>query len=128
MRLVRLVCARSWSVASAAPLNLYGTVAEASDAELETIGGLFAAHGAVALVGAEHENHFRLALDSRGLIGQAQGIVMAQSRRSAAQAFDWLVAASQRSNTKLAEVAGQIVADVEQRSSQGAPRPGPSPR
>ncbi len=106
-------------------LNLFGTAAGAFDAESETIGGLFAAHAAVALVGAEHESHFQLALDSRGLIGQAQGIMMQQSQLTAAQAFARLVAASQRSNTKLVEVAGQIVTAVEQRAGESPAIPKP---
>ncbi len=51
--------------------------------------------------------------------------MMQQSQLTAAQAFARLVAASQRSNTKLVEVAGQIVTAVEQRAGESPAIPKP---
>jgi AmiR/NasT family two-component response regulator len=48
-------------------------------------------------------------LASQPIIEQAKGILMAQSRCDADQAFDMLRRASQRTNTKLREVAAEIV-------------------
>jgi AmiR/NasT family two-component response regulator len=50
------------------------------------------------------------ALDHRDIIGQAKGILIAQQRVTADQAFDILRRASQRSNRKLFELAADIVA------------------
>jgi AmiR/NasT family two-component response regulator len=49
------------------------------------------------------------ALQSRDLIGQAKGILMAREGITADQAFDMLRRASQRLNVKLRDVAGGIV-------------------
>ncbi len=61
----------------------------------------------------------RTALESRDVIGQAKGILMARQGISADEAFDLLRRASQRSNVKLRDVAAQVVA--------GAVRPNPDP-
>jgi AmiR/NasT family two-component response regulator len=44
----------------------------------------------------------------RDLIGQAKGILMERHRLTADQAFRLLVKASQRTNTKLAEIAVRL--------------------
>jgi hypothetical protein len=49
------------------------------------------------------------ALTSRTVIDQALGVIMAQSRVSADDAFQVLTAASQHRNVKLRELAGQLV-------------------
>ncbi|MBW3642523.1 MAG: ANTAR domain-containing protein, partial [Actinobacteria bacterium] len=46
---------------------------------------------------------------TRSLIGQAMGIIMARSGVSADEAFEMLSAASQRTNEKLLHVAQRIV-------------------
>lgn len=53
------------------------------------------------------------ALESRGVIEQAKGILMAAQRCSAEEAFDLLRRASQRENRKLREIAAQIVEHVQ---------------
>lgn len=50
------------------------------------------------------------ALDNRDLIGQAKGLLMARHHWGPDQAFDYLLAASQRANLKPREVAAQYVA------------------
>lgn len=57
----------------------------------------------------------RTALTSRATIDQAKGIIMARQGCSADEAFRHLVRVSSRTNTKLREVAAQIVTDTEGR-------------
>ena len=52
------------------------------------------------------------ALETRDIIGQAKGILMARQLIDADAAFDVLRRASQRSNTKLRDVASEVVAGV----------------
>jgi hypothetical protein len=54
-------------------------------------------------------DNLRQALVTRELIGQAQGILMERERITAEQAFEILRAASQNLNTKLREVAQDLV-------------------
>ena len=61
------------------------------------------------------------ALQNRDVIGQAKGVLLAQGAPDEQAAFAMLVSASQRSNTKLAEVARQLVASVAARTDR---RPG----
>ena len=89
-------------------LNLYSAEAEAFDDESENVGLLFAAHAAVAMAGAVREDHMARALSMRDVIGQAKGILMERHRITAHQAFDLLVRASQRTNTKLTEIARSL--------------------
>jgi len=61
-------------------------------------------------------------LESMPVIEQAKGILMAESRCTAEQAFAMLRAASQRSNVKVRDIAEQIVARVSaaERGSRGS--------
>jgi CheY-like chemotaxis protein len=65
---------------------------------------------------AEHgraERHLRIALAARERVGTAVGLVMAQRRCTAEEAFTLLREASQRGNVKLAEVARRVVETAE---------------
>ncbi|MGR6999909.1 ANTAR domain-containing protein [Yinghuangia aomiensis] len=53
------------------------------------------------------------ALGTRGTIGQAMGILMAQRRLDSEAAFSALRSVSQKKNVKLADVARTLVTDVE---------------
>jgi AmiR/NasT family two-component response regulator len=53
--------------------------------------------------------HLLEALESRDVIGQAKGIMMARHGISADQAFDELRGASQRNGRKLRDVAAEVV-------------------
>ena len=90
-------------------LNLFSKAADAFDDESRTVGLVFAAHAAVGLSSAMHEEQMVEALLSRDLIGQAKGILMAREGVTADQAFDMLRRASQRLNVKLRDVADSIV-------------------
>ena len=57
------------------------------------------------------------ALETRDVIGQAKGILLAQGARDDAVAFAMLVKASQRSNAKLHEVARRLVDSVTSRNT-----------
>ncbi len=54
----------------------------------------------------------REALETRTVIGQAQGILMARQKIGAEDAFDILRRASQRTNRKLRDIAAEMVAGV----------------
>jgi transcriptional regulator with GAF, ATPase, and Fis domain len=90
-------------------LNLYAKKADAFEERSRTAGLVYAAHAALALSTAVHTEQMDEALQSRDLIGQAKGILMAREGVTADQAFDMLRRASQRLNVKLRIVAGDIV-------------------
>ena len=71
---------------------------------------------------AKTSHQLEQALASRTLIDQAIGILMAQQRCDAHEAFDLLRRHSQNHNRKLRTVAGDLIARV----SGGPPTPGPS--
>jgi AmiR/NasT family two-component response regulator len=68
---------------------------------------------------AREIDHRGLAMVSRLLIGQAEGILMERHKLSAEQAFDWLLHISNHSNRKLVDVARELVATG---TTQGLPR------
>jgi GAF domain-containing protein len=89
-------------------LNLYARTPHALDEESEDVGRVLAAHAAVAIAGAEHEQDLRTALGSRDVIGQAKGILMERHRLTADQAFGVLARVSQELNRKLVDVAREV--------------------
>jgi len=89
-------------------LNLYSKQRSAFDDEALAVGSVFATHAAVALAGAQQNEQMDKALQSRDVIGQAKGILMAQQNVSADEAFDILRRASQRMNIKLRELAERV--------------------
>jgi hypothetical protein len=62
-------------------------------------------------------------LDTMPVIEQAKGIIMAQSRCAAAEAFERLVRASQHTNVPVRDLAAQLVATAAGRSARAARRP-----
>ena len=89
-------------------LNLYSAEKNAFDDESEHVGLLFASHAAVAMSGAQQQEHLNKAISARDLIGQAKGILMERHKMTADQAFTLLARISQESNTKLLEVARRL--------------------
>ena len=89
-------------------LNLYSKERSAFDDEAVAVGSVFATHAAVALAGAQHDEQMQQALQSRDVIGQAKGILMAQQGVTDQEAFDILRRASQRMNIKLRELAERV--------------------
>ncbi|AFR46864.1 GAF and ANTAR domain-containing protein [Gordonia sp. KTR9] len=90
-------------------LNLHSTVANAFTMESLQLGELFAAHAATALGAVQEKEQLRTALSSRDIIGQAKGMIMERYRLGANEAFALLARLSQDTNTKLVDVAVQIV-------------------
>ncbi len=98
-------------------LDLYSTQPRAFDAEAEIVGELFAAHAAIALLGSTQRSEWQAALNSRDIIGMAKGILMNRDRLTDDQAFHVLVSASQRTNMKVHDVAGWLVAHTNNTAS-----------
>jgi GAF domain-containing protein len=90
-------------------MNLYARRPHAFDADSEHVGYLFAAHAAIAFSAVRQGENLQVALESRNVIGQAQGILMERQQLSADQAFGLLTAASQRRNVKLRVVADDLI-------------------
>ncbi len=100
-------------------LNIYSSERAAFDEAHLDIASLFAQQAAIVLANAMAysseqlaNGQLREALESRELIGQAKGILMARERCSADAAFDILREVSQRTNRKLREVAQDVVDSV----------------
>ncbi|SDF64457.1 GAF domain-containing protein [Blastococcus aurantiacus] len=89
-------------------MNLFSRIPGAFGDECQEIGQMFAGHAAVALAGAEHEEHLRVGMSNRDLIGQAKGILMERYRLTADQAFEVLSQVSQEKNRKLVDVAREL--------------------
>ncbi len=106
-------------------VNVYSRETHAFDHGARDIARTFASYAAVAVANmhlyedtrALAEN-LQAAMDYRAVIEQAKGVLMSQHRISAAEAFDLLSAASQRSNRKLRDIAAAIVAGIEDGSAR----------
>lgn len=100
-------------------LNVYSRQRDAFDARTVALGEMMAAQAGVATqVAASFFRHrdladqLREAMQSRAVIEQAKGVVMADRRCDADAAFAVLVERSQTSNRKLRDVAAEVVASV----------------
>ncbi len=100
-------------------LNLYAVEADAFDDDYRDTARAFASYAAVAVhnmhlyeSSRDLANHLDAAMQNRAVIEQAKGILMAQRRCGAAEAFNMLANASQRSNRKLRDIAQAIVDGV----------------
>jgi GAF domain-containing protein len=106
---------------SVGALNIYSGEAEAFASPESLEAGLEVAQTiAVAVVNAdahaqlsEQTRNMRLAMDSRAVIEQAKGVLMAQRHVDSDQAFEILREASQRYNRKLRDIALGIVASTQ---------------
>ena len=97
-------------------LNLYSRTEDAFDNDVLAVGELLAAHAALAVSAAtayyssrDLAEQMRAALESRAVIDQAKGVLMAGTGGTADEAFAALVEMSQRTNTKLRDVAQSVV-------------------
>lgn len=102
-------------------LNLYSGRTDAFDDDDVAVGTVFAAHAALALSSAVHEEQLAKALEGRDVIGQAKGILMAREGVTADGAFDILRRGSQRLNIKLRELAEQMTGTSDGPAAQGQP-------
>ncbi|MCV7396346.1 GAF and ANTAR domain-containing protein [Mycobacterium paraseoulense] len=94
---------------TAGALNLFGFRAAAWDAEAETIGTVFAAHAASAIMAGRHGQQLQSALSTRDRIGQAKGIIMERYGVDELRAFDLLRMLSQESQVKLVDIAQRVI-------------------
>lgn len=97
-------------------LNLYGVTENAFDDDSIMVARTFAGYAAVALANARSYDatatlarQMREAMEHRAVIEQAKGIVMAQQRCTADEAFARLSRISQDTNRKLRDVAAALV-------------------
>ncbi|WP_409180947.1 GAF and ANTAR domain-containing protein [Amycolatopsis sp. VS8301801F10] len=102
-------------------LNLYSrTPGGLTDADRDVV-LLLASHATLAVAETDavtrselHQAQLRRALDSRDVIGQAKGILMARRGLDAEAAFDLLRRTSQQLNVKLVHLAGTLAARHEE--------------
>ncbi len=90
-------------------LLIYSDRQSAFDDEDVAIARILAAHAALAVKRIRREDAASRAIDSRTVIGQAEGLLMAKYRISADQAFAVLTRCSQASNRRLREIATEVV-------------------
>lgn len=89
-------------------LDMYSRRPHAFDRRSKLIGQVFAAQASVAMKAALIEAGLQTALQSRDIIGQAKGIVMARHRLTPDMAYEVLTRLSQDRNQKLADLAAEI--------------------
>jgi GAF domain-containing protein len=97
-------------------LNVYARHAPIADARTRDLVSRFAAYAVVPVsnmylytTAVEQAGNLRAALDSRGVIDQAKGILMERFRLTADQAFQMLARASMNTNRKVRDVADMFV-------------------
>ena len=100
-------------------LNLYSTQTDEIADEAIGIGELFAAQAAIALGRSREALQMHEALESRKVIGQALGLLMERYEMNEERAFQFLVRVSSTSNTKLRDVAAELVAIANERPDHG---------
>ena len=110
-----LAAAPGWTLGA---INLYAMQPDKYTEEDRDLALLFAAITAVVLDASRRQRQLRQAMDSRDVIGQAMGVLMAQSNLTAEEAFAHLRTASQRLNVKLHDVAARIAASQAARCEQ----------
>jgi GAF domain-containing protein len=106
-------------------LNIYSQDHRAFDDTEEATASLLAEQAAAVLANAvafadatAHNSQLLEALETRDLIGQAKGILMAREHCDAGAAFDILRRASQRTNRKLRDIAASLVASTTGETSE----------
>ncbi|HET6297605.1 MAG TPA: GAF and ANTAR domain-containing protein [Kribbella sp.] len=90
-------------------LSLFNTRPDAFDNDDEAIAHILARHASIAVASARHEETMAQAVDARKLVGQAMGILMERFDVDDDRAFAILKRYSQDTNTKLRDVAQQLV-------------------
>ncbi len=108
----------------AGALNVYAAKPHAFDDDAIGVAETFAGYAAVALSNAHLYDttarlaqHLQRAMESRAVIEQAKGVIMAGRRCGPDEAFRILVKLSQDSNRKLRDVAAALVARAGNTSS-----------
>lgn len=91
-------------------INIYWTQPREFTTDDAAFANIFARHAALALATSLNEAGLNVALDSRKLIGQAQGILIERYDLDEARAFEVLRRYSQDHNMKLRQVAEHLIA------------------
>lgn len=94
---------------SMAALNFYAEHPHAFTEESRELGAVYATHVALAWSMLRQQDQFRSALASRDVIGQAKGVIMERFNLDAVEAFELLTRLSQRSNTKVIDIAKALI-------------------
>lgn len=119
-----LACQLSSPKRTLGALNLYSSQPDSFDDQSRSLIAIFAAHASVALVNRRMENDLKTAIDSRGTIGQAIGILIERHRLTPDAAFGLLVTASQHRQIKVKDLAAEL---VETGIGPGLPEPSARP-
>ncbi|MEU4196929.1 GAF and ANTAR domain-containing protein [Kribbella sp. NPDC026611] len=90
-------------------LGLYSQRPDGFSTDDEAIAQILARHASVAVAAARHEETMAAAVDARKLVGQAMGILMERFDVDGDRAFAILRRYSQDTNTKLRDVAQQLI-------------------
>lgn len=90
-------------------LNLYARKPDAFDDYCVEVAQIYASHASIIVASRTLERDLHAAIDTRGTIGQAMGILIERHKVEPGQAFDLLVKASQRSHRKLRDIADYLV-------------------
>jgi GAF domain-containing protein len=90
-------------------LGLYSAAPDAFDDDDEAVAQILARHASVAVASARREESLGQAVDARKLVGQAMGILMERYNVDGDRAFAILKRYSQDTNTKLRDVAQQLI-------------------
>ncbi len=109
-------------------LNLYHRQPHAYDDDDVALARIFATHASIALAASSNDANLRRAIDTRHVIGQAQGILMERFGLDEVRAFAVLRRLSQDGNVKLRQVAQQIVDEHAQPQPQPQRQPQPQPQ
>jgi transcriptional regulator with GAF, ATPase, and Fis domain len=100
-------------------LNLYSSVPDTFGPHDAAMAALFATHAALAWSVSQTIADLRAGIDTRQLIGEATGILMARQHVTRAEAFDVLRRASQRLNVKLWVIAERVVRPEDEPEDEG---------
>jgi GAF domain-containing protein len=99
-------------------LSLFNTRPNAFSADDEAIAHILARHASVAVASARDDETMAAAVDARKLVGQAMGILMERFDLDETRAFEILKRYSQQHNTKLRDVAQEL---IDTRKLRGTP-------
>ena len=100
-------------------LSLFNTQPNAFSADDEAIAHILARHASVAVASARDDETMAAAVDARKLVGQAMGILMERFDLDETRAFEILKRYSQQHNTKLRDVAQELIDTRKLRGTHG---------
>ncbi|MBV9514803.1 MAG: GAF and ANTAR domain-containing protein [Mycobacteriaceae bacterium] len=95
---------RTWGA-----LTLLGDQPNALDRDVQQAGEILATHTALTLEAVHHDRHYRSALGSRDIIGQAKGVLMERFEVDAVAAFALLTRLSEESHRPVVVVAKELL-------------------